>query len=130
MIRQVVEIIRSGGLVVLPTDSCYALAYHLDDKPAAERLRRARSIDEKHHLTLMRRDLSELAIFARVDNKQYRILKTATPGPFVFLLEAAKEVPRRLSYPSRKTIGLRIPGRAIPLVLMAEPDEPLLPATL
>ena len=130
LIRQAAEIIRAGGLLALPTDSCYALACHLDDKAAVERLRRVRGIDEKHHLTLMCRDLSELATFARVDNKQYRAVKTATPGPFVFLLEATKEVPRRLSHPSRKTIGLRVPDHAIPLALMAELGEPLLSATL
>ena len=125
LIRQAAEIIRAGGLVALPTDSCYALACHLDDKSAVERLRRVRGIDEKQHLALMCRDLSELAIFARVDNKQYRVVKAATPGPFVFLLEATKEVPRRLSHPSRKTIGLRVPEHAIPLALMAELGEPL-----
>lgn len=130
LIRQAAEIIRAGGLVALPTDSCYALACHLDDKAAVERLRRVRGIDEKHHLTLMCRDLSELATFARVDNKQYRVVKAATPGPFVFLLEATKEVPRRLSHPSRKTIGLRVPEHPIPLALMAELGEPLLSATL
>lgn len=130
LIRQAAEIIRAGGLVALPTDSCYALACHLDDKAAVERLRRVRGIDEKHHLTLMCRDLSELATFARVDNKQYRVVKAATPGPFVFLMEATKEVPRRLSHPSRKTIGLRVPDHAITLALLESLGQPLLGTTL
>jgi tRNA threonylcarbamoyl adenosine modification protein (Sua5/YciO/YrdC/YwlC family) len=95
--------------VAVPTDSSYAIACHLDDKAAADRLRQIRRVDEKHHLTLLCRDLSELANYARVDNKQYRLLKSATPGPFTFILEATREVPRRVSHPQRKTIGLRVP---------------------
>ncbi len=109
LINQVVQIIKDGGIVALPTDSSYALACHLDDKKAVERLRRIRGIDDKQHLSLLVRDLSELATFAMVDNQQYRLIKSVTPGPYVFALEATKEVPRLLSHPSRKTIGLRVP---------------------
>lgn len=130
LIKQAVNIIDTGGIVALPTDSSYALTCHLDDKAAVERLRRLRGVDERHHLTLMCRDLSELSAFARVDNQQYRWLKMATPGPYVFILEATKEVPRRLSHPSRKTIGLRVPQHAIVLALLEELGQPLLTATL
>lgn len=130
LIKQAAQIIAQGGLVALPTDSCYALACRLDDKTAVERLRRLRGIDDKHHLTLMCRDLSELGNFARVDNRQYRWLKGATPGPYVFILEATKEVPRRLSHPARKTIGVRVPDNPIAQALLAETGEPLLSATL
>jgi len=130
LIKQAAQIIRQGGLIALPTDSSYALACQLDDKAAVERLRRLRGIDDKHHLTLMCRDLSELGNFARVDNRQYRWIKGATPGPYVFILEATKEVPRRLSHPARKTIGMRVPDHPIPLALLTETDEPLLSATL
>ena len=111
LIKQAAQIVHAGGIVALPTDSSYALVCHLDDKGAVERLRRVRNIDDKHHLTLLCRDLSEIAQYARVDNRQYRLLKAATPGPYTFILEATKEVPRRLSHPSRKTIGLRVPGQ-------------------
>ncbi|KJK23551.1 hypothetical protein UB46_14755 [Burkholderiaceae bacterium 16] len=130
LIKQAGQIIGQGGLIALPTDSSYALACRLDDKAAVERLRRLRGIDDKHHLTLMCSDLSELGNFARVDNRQYRWLKGATPGPYVFILEATKEVPRRLSHPARKTIGVRVPEHAIPLALLAEVGEPLISATL
>ena len=130
LIKQAVQIIRQGGLIALPTDSSYALGCQLDDKAAVERLRRLRGIDDKHHLTLMCSDLSELGSFARVDNRQYRWIKGATPGPYVFILEATKEVPRRLSHPARKTIGVRVPDHAVPLALLAEAGEPLLTATL
>ncbi|TAL54805.1 L-threonylcarbamoyladenylate synthase [Pandoraea sp.] len=130
LIRQAAQIIDQGGVVALPTDSSYALACHLDDKAAADRLRRIRGIDEKHHLSLLVRDLSELASFAQVDNRQYRLIKAVTPGPYVFILEATKEVPRRLSHPSRKTIGLRVPDHAITLALLAELGQPLLASTL
>ncbi|MCS6766654.1 MAG: threonylcarbamoyl-AMP synthase [Candidatus Protistobacter heckmanni] len=130
LLRQAAQILREGGLIAPPTDSGYALACQIDDKSAVERLRRLRGIDERHHLTLMCRDLSELANFARVDNVQYRMLKAATPGPFVFILEATREVPRRLSHPSRKTIGLRVPENAVAQALLAEHGQPLLSATL
>ncbi|GGI17722.1 L-threonylcarbamoyladenylate synthase [Oxalicibacterium faecigallinarum] len=130
LIAQAAEIIRKGGIVALPTDSCYALVCHLDDKDAVTRLRRIRHVDDKHHLTLLCRDLSEIANYARVDNQQYRMLKAATPGPYTFILEATKEVPRRVSHPSRKTIGLRVPENAIAHALLAELAQPLLGATL
>ena len=130
LIKQAAQIIHGGGIVALPTDSCYALVCHLDDKNAVERLRRIRGIDEKHHLTLLCRDLSEIGVYARVDNKQFRLLKAATPGPFTFILEATRCVPRRLSHPSRKTIGLRVPENAIVEALLAELQQPLLGTTL
>jgi tRNA threonylcarbamoyl adenosine modification protein (Sua5/YciO/YrdC/YwlC family) len=130
LIKQAAQIIHGGGIVALPTDSCYALVCHLDDKGAVERLRRIRGIDEKHHLTLLCRDLSEIGVYARVDNKQFRLLKAATPGPYTFILEATRCVPRRLSHPSRKTIGLRVPENAIVEALLAELQQPLLGATL
>jgi tRNA threonylcarbamoyl adenosine modification protein (Sua5/YciO/YrdC/YwlC family) len=130
LIKQAAQIIHGGGIVAVPTDSCYALVCHLDDKAAVERLRRIRGIDEKHHLTLLCRDLSEIGVYARVDNRQFRLLKTATPGPFTFILEATKCVPRRLSHPSRKTIGLRVPEDAIVHALLEELQQPLLGSTL
>ncbi len=130
LIKQAAQIVGSGGIVALPTDSCYALVCHLDDKAAVERLRRIRGIDDKHHLTLLCRDLSEIAQYARVDNSQFRLLKAATPGPYTVILEATREVPRRLSHPSRKTIGLRVPQNAIALALLAELGQPLIGTTL
>ncbi len=130
LIKQAAQIVNAGGIIALPTDSCYALACRLDDKNAAERLRRIRGIDDKHHLTLLCRDLSEISLYARVDNRQYRLLKTATPGPYTFILEATKEVPRRVSHPSRKTIGLRVPENQIALALLQELGQPLLSTTL
>ncbi|BBU27895.1 threonylcarbamoyl-AMP synthase [Burkholderia sp. THE68] len=130
LINQAVQIIKDGGLVALPTDSSYALACHLDDKDAVERLRRVRGIDDKQLLSLLVRDLSELSNFAMVDNQQYRLIKSVTPGPYVFVLQATKEVPRRLSHPSRKTIGLRVPDHAITLALLEALGEPLLASTL
>ena len=130
LIKQAAQIIHAGGIVALPTDSCYALVCHLDDKQAVERLRRIRGVDEKHHLTLLCRDLSEIGVYARVDNRQFRLLKAATPGPYTFILEATREVPRRLSHPSRKTIGLRVPENAIVHALLAELGQPLLGTTL
>ncbi len=117
-------------MAAIPTDSSYALVCHLDDKAAAESLRRIRGVDEKHHLTLLCRDLSELASYARVDNRQYRLLKLGTPGPFTFILEATKEVPRRLSHPSRRTIGLRVPAHAVTQALLGLLGQPLLATTL
>lgn len=130
LINQAVQIINSGGIVALPTDSCYALVCRLDDKDASTRLRRIRNVDDKHHLTLLCRDLSEIALYARVDNRQYRLLKAVTPGPYTFILEATKEVPRRLSHPSRKTIGLRVPENRIASALLEELAQPLLGTTL
>ena len=130
LIKQAAHIIQSGGVVALPTDSCYALVCQLDDKAAVERLRRIRGIDEKHHLTLLCRDLSELGVYARVDNRQFRLLKAATPGAYTFILEATKEVPRRHSHPSRKTIGLRVPEHRIVQCLLEELGQPLLGTTL
>jgi tRNA threonylcarbamoyl adenosine modification protein (Sua5/YciO/YrdC/YwlC family) len=130
LIKQAAQIIDGGGIVAVPTDSCYALVCHLDDKSAVERLRRIRGIDEKHHLTLLCRDLSEIGVYARVDNKQFRLLKAATPGPFTFILEATRCVPRRLSHPSRKTIGLRVPQNCIVEKLLGELQQPLLSTTL
>lgn len=130
LIKQAVQIICAGGLVALPTDSSYALTCRLDDKDAVERVRRIREVDDKHHLTLLCRDLSEIAQYAKVDNRQYRLLKTATPGPYTFILEATKEVPRRLSHPSRKTIGLRVPENRIAHMLLEELGQPLLSTTL
>lgn len=130
LIRQAVQIVDAGGIVALPTDSSYALVCHLDDKSAVDRLRRIRGVDDKHHLTLLCRDLSEIATYAKVDNRQYRLLKAATPGPYTFILEATREVPRRLSHPSRKTIGLRVPEHAIAHALLEELRQPLLGTTL
>jgi len=130
LIRQAAQIVHDGGLVALPTDSSYALVCQLDDKGAVDRLRRVRGLSDKHHLTLLCRDLSEIAQYAKVDNLQYRLLKSATPGPYTFILEATREVPRRLSHPSRKTIGLRVPENPIALALLEELGQPLIGATL
>jgi len=130
LLKQAAQILHAGGIAAVPTDSSYALVCHLDDKIAAENLRRIRGVDDKHHLTLLCRDLSELASYARVDNKQYRLLKLGTPGPFTFILEATKEVPRRVSHPSRRTIGLRVPDHRVTQDLLAVFGEPLLATTL
>ncbi|MBC7574981.1 MAG: threonylcarbamoyl-AMP synthase [Herminiimonas sp.] len=130
LIKQAAQVIHAGGIVALPTDSCYALVCHLDDKDAVTRLRRLRGVDDKHHLTLLCRDLSEISQYAKVDNRQYRLLKATTPGPYTFILEATKEVPRRLSHPSRKTIGLRVPENRIAHALLDELGQPLLGTTL
>ena len=130
LLKQAAQILHAGGLVAIPTDSSYALVCHLDDKGAAERLRRLRGVDDKHHLTLLCRDLSELASHARVDNRQYRLLKLGTPGPYTFILEATKEVPRRVSHPSRRTIGLRVPEHPVAQGLLAVLGQPLLATTL
>jgi len=130
LIRQAAQIIQSGGIVAVPTDSAYALVSRLDDKGAVEKLRRIRGVDEKHHLTLLVRDLSEISTYARVDNRQYRLLKAVTPGPYTLILDATHEVPRRLSHPSRKTIGIRMPENAILLALLEELGEPLIGTTL
>ena len=130
LLKQAAQILHNGGVAAIPTDSSYALVCHLDDKAAAEQLRRIRGVDDRHHLTLLCRDLSELASYARVDNKQYRLLKAATPGPFTFILEATKEVPRRVSHPSRRTIGLRVPDHAVTGALLDILGQPLLATTL
>jgi tRNA threonylcarbamoyl adenosine modification protein (Sua5/YciO/YrdC/YwlC family) len=130
LIRQAAEIVRRGGLIAYPTDSCYALGCHLDDAGAQARLRRVRAMDDKHHLTLMCRDLSEIATYAIFDNAQFRILKAATPGSYTFILRATREVPRRLMHPRRKTIGVRVPAHAAARALLAEMGEPMLSATL
>jgi tRNA threonylcarbamoyl adenosine modification protein (Sua5/YciO/YrdC/YwlC family) len=130
LLRQAAQILQSGGVAAIPTDSSYALVCRLDDKAAAERLRHIRAVDDKHHLTLLCRDLSELAAYAKVDNRQYRLMKLGTPGPFTFILEATKEVPRRVSHPSRRTIGLRVPGQRVTQELLAAFGAPLLATTL
>ncbi len=130
LIAQAAEIIRKGGLAVFPTDSAYALGGHLGDAAVLDRIRRIRGVDERHLFTLMCRDLSEIATYARVDNAQYRILKSATPGSYTFILEGTKELPRRVLHPKRKTIGLRVPDHPVVLALLRELDEPLLSSTL
>ena len=130
MLAKAAEVLREGGLIAFPTDSCYSIACHLGDKDALDRLRAIRGLDDRHHMTLMCQDLSQIAHFARVDNAQYRLLKAATPGSYVFILEGTKELPRRVMHPKRKTIGLRIPDHAGALALLAEMGEPLLTATL
>jgi tRNA threonylcarbamoyl adenosine modification protein (Sua5/YciO/YrdC/YwlC family) len=130
LLEQAAQILQAGGIAAVPTDSSYALVCRLDDKAAAEQLRRIRQVDDKHHLTLLCRDLSELAHFARVDNQQYRLLKLGTPGPYTFILEATKEVPRRLSHPARRTIGLRVPEHKVLQELLSLFGEPLLATTL
>ena len=130
LLRQAVAVLERGGVLAVPTDSSYALVCHLDDKAAADRLRRIRGVDDKHHLTLLCRDLSELSNYARVDNRQYRLIKSATPGPYTFILEASKEVPRRVSHPQRKTIGVRVPEHKALQELLALHAGPLLATTL
>lgn len=130
LIRQAAAMLRDGGIVVYPTDSCYALGCHLDDKDAVARIRQIRQLDEQHHLTLMCRDLSEISRYARVDNNKFRLLKNNTPGSYTFILEATKEVPRRLQHPKRSTIGIRIPDHSVALALLEELGEPILSTTL
>ena len=130
LLRQAAQILQAGGVAAIPTDSSYALVCRLVDKAAAERLRHIRGVDDKHHLTLLCRDLSELAAYAKVDNRQYRLMKLGTPGPFTFILEATKEVPRRVSHPSRRTIGLRVPDQRVTQELLAAFGAPLLATTL
>lgn len=130
LLVQAAEFIREGAIVALPTDSCYALACHLGDKEALDRIRLIRQVDDRHHLTLMVRDLSEIANYARVDNAQYRLLKAATPGSYTFILEGSKELPRRVMHPKRKTIGVRVPDHPVALALLEELNEPLLTTTL
>ncbi len=130
LVKQAVEILRSGGLAAVPTDSAYSLVGVTGHAPLLDRIRQIRGVDERHHFTLMCRDLSEIATFARVDNAQYRLLKASTPGSYTFILEGTKELPRRLLHPKRKTIGLRIPDHPLVLALLAELNEPLLTSTL
>jgi len=130
LIKQAVAIIREGGVIVFPTDSCYALGCRLGDKAAMERIRAIRQVDADHHFTLVCRNLSEIAQFAKVDNSQYRLLKAATPGGYTFILQATREVPRRLQHPKRNTIGLRVPAHPVVEALLSELGEPLLSSTL
>ena len=130
LIKRAVDIVRGGGLIAYPTDSCYALGCHIGDKTAMERMRRVRNVDDRHHFTLMCRDLSEIGTFAKVNNSQYRLLKAHTPGPYTFILEATRELPRRLSHPKRATIGVRVPEHVVARALLAELNEPLLSTTL
>jgi tRNA threonylcarbamoyl adenosine modification protein (Sua5/YciO/YrdC/YwlC family) len=130
LIRRAVAAVRAGGVIVYPTDSCYALGCALGDKAAMERIARIRQTDKAHHFTLVCRDLSEIARYARVENWQYRLLKACTPGPYTFILEATREVPRRLQNPKRRTIGIRVPDHPVPLLLLEELGEPLMSSTL
>jgi tRNA threonylcarbamoyl adenosine modification protein (Sua5/YciO/YrdC/YwlC family) len=130
LIRRAVEIVRDGGLMVYPTDSCYALGCHIGDKGAMERIRRIRQLDELHHFTLVCRDLSELGQYAIVDNIQFRLLKASTPGSYTFILKASREVPKRLLNPRRHTIGVRVPDHNVVRALLEEMGEPILSSTL
>jgi tRNA threonylcarbamoyl adenosine modification protein (Sua5/YciO/YrdC/YwlC family) len=130
LVRQAAEVLRGGGLIAYPTDSCYALGCHLDDAKALERLRRVRGLGERHHLTLMCRDLSEIAKYAIVDDTHYKLLKSAIPGSYTFILRARREVPKRVMHARRRTIGVRVPGHAVAHGLLDELDEPILSATL
>ena len=130
LIKRAAEIIRAGGIIVYPTDSCYALGCHIGDKDAMARMRTIRGVDARHHFALVCRDLSELANYARVDNSQFRLLKATTPGSYVFILEATRELPKRLQHPKRRTIGLRIPDHPVVDALLAELGEPILSSTL
>ena len=130
LIRQVVDVVRQGGLIAYPTDSSYALGCQIGDKGAMERIRRIRRLDDKHNFTLVCRDLSEIAAYAKVGNQHYRMLKSLTPGPYTFILKATREVPRRLQHPKRKTIGIRVPDNRIDQALLDELGEPLMSSTL
>jgi tRNA threonylcarbamoyl adenosine modification protein (Sua5/YciO/YrdC/YwlC family) len=130
LIRQAVDILRDGGLVVYPTDSCYALGCHIGDKDAMERISRIRETDKRHHFTLVCRDLSEIARYARVNNQQYRTLKAFTPGPYTFILQATRETPKRLQNPKRRTIGIRVPDHPVPRLMLKELGEPIMSSTL
>lgn len=130
LIKQAAALLLEGGVLAIPTDSSYAVIAQLDDRAAADALRQVRGLDDRHHLTLLCRDLTEIAHFAKVDNRQYRLLKSATPGPWTFILEATKEVPRRVSHPSRRTIGIRVPNHPVTLALLEELGAPLLSTTL
>lgn len=130
LIKRAVDIVRKGGLIAYPTDSCYALGCHIGDKNAMERIRRVRGVDERHHFTLVCRDLSEIGTFAKVNNAQYRLLKAHTPGTYTFILDATRELPRRLAHPKRATVGVRVPEHPITHALLTELNEPLLSSTL
>jgi tRNA threonylcarbamoyl adenosine modification protein (Sua5/YciO/YrdC/YwlC family) len=130
LIRRAAQIVREGGVIAYPTDSCYALGCHIGDAAALERLRRIRGADRHHHFTLVCRDLSEISRYARVETWQFRMLKAATPGPFTFLLPATRETPRRLQHPKRRTIGIRVPDHAVPRMLLTELGEPVMSSTL
>lgn len=130
LIKQAAELLHAGKLVAVPTDSSYAVVARLDDKAAADQLRKLRGLDDRHHLTVLCRDLAAISHFAKVDNAQYRLLKHATPGPWTFILEATREVPRRVSHPSRKSIGIRVPDHPVTLALLEAADTPLLSTTL
>jgi len=130
LLKQAAQLLQGGGLVAVPTDSSYAVVARLDDKGAADSLRKLRGLDDRHHLTILCRDLAEISHFARVDNAQYRLLKLATPGPWTFILEASREVPRRVSHRSRKTIGIRVPDHPVTLALLGQAESPLLSTTL
>jgi tRNA threonylcarbamoyl adenosine modification protein (Sua5/YciO/YrdC/YwlC family) len=130
LIKRAVEIVRQGGLIAYPTDSCYALGCHIGDKTAMERIRRIRGVDERHQFTLVCRDLSEIGTYAKVDNSQYRLLKAHTPGAYTFILKATRELPRRLAHPKRATIGVRVPDHVVASALLAELGEPILSSTL
>ena len=130
LVQQAVDCVRAGGVIVYPTDSCYALGCALGEKGAMEKIERIREVDKNHHFTLVCRDLSEIARYARVENWQYRLLRACTPGPYTFILAATREVPRRLQNPRRRTIGIRVPDHAVPLLLLKELGEPLMSSTL
>lgn len=130
LIKQAADLLRGGGVIAYPTDSCYALGCHIGDKDALERVRRIREADRHHHFTLVCRDLTEIAKYARVDTPQFRLLKAATPGPYTFLLEATKETPRRLQHEKRRTIGIRVPEHPVPQMLLEELGEPIMSSTL
>jgi len=130
LIHQAADILRAGGVVAFPTDAAYSLGCHLGDAEAVARIRAIREVDERHHFTLMGRDLSEIANYARVDNAQFRLLKATTPGSYTFILEGTKELPRRILHPKRKTIGLRVPAHPLPLALLEALNEPMLTSTL
>jgi len=130
LLRQAAQLLDHGAVGVVPTDSCYALVCHLDDKQALARLRQIRALDDRHPLAVLCRDLSELASYAKVDNTMFRLLKTATPGPYTFVLEATREIPRKLSHPSRKTIGIRVPSHPVTQGLLEVLDQPLISTTL
>jgi tRNA threonylcarbamoyl adenosine modification protein (Sua5/YciO/YrdC/YwlC family) len=130
LLKQTVTILHGGGVIVYPTDSCYALGCQIGNKDAMERIRTIRQVDEHHHFTLVCRDLAEISNYAKVDNSQYRLLKASTPGSYTFILQASREVPRRLQHPKRHTIGLRIPDHPVTHALLSELDEPLLSSTL